>query len=125
MVLDEELSPPNVGASCLACRRPLSLAPDCYPLVFRCGSGHLFTLRDLLDHDFPKEEFGPLGRTRLTLRNWEARARMLHDLSGRALRDGNALAAADFKEAAGRIERWSNSLRTLIEKVAARASPSD
>jgi len=118
VALDEELPSENVGASCLACEGPLALAPDCYPLVFRCENGHLFSLRDLLDHDFPREEFGPLGRTRLTLRTWEARSRMLHTLSGRTLRDGNAFAAADVK--AGRIERWTYSLRTLIEKFATR-----
>lgn len=117
MLADDVGRPKNGEARCLACDGPLSLAPDCYPLLFRCESGHFFTLRDLLDHDFPKGESQPLGRARLTLIAWEARARMLYDLSGRALRDGHPFAAADFKEEAARIESWTRNLRTLIEKV--------
>ena len=112
----------GLGALCLACDAPLSLAPDCYPLVFRCPRDHFFTLNDLLDYDFPKETMRPGERPWHTLSTWEARARLLHEFSGRAFRDGHAFVAADFKEAARRVERWTSSLKMLLGELPPPAS---
>jgi hypothetical protein len=108
----------GLEAACLACDRPLSFLPDSYPLVFRCENGHCLTLRDLLDHDWPRETEIRLDLLESTLARWTARARMLHSLSGAALRYGHALIAADFKEAAGRIDGWTASLLSLRPKPA-------
>jgi len=109
----------EIGASCPACNEHLSLVPDCHPLVFRCGNGHLLTLENLLERDFPRRPLGSRELPWLTLLTWETRGRMLHHLAGRALRDGRILAAADLQEMADRIGRWASSLRTLLVRLSA------
>jgi hypothetical protein len=51
-----------------------------------------------------------------TLRLWNQRARLLRELSGCAFRNGKALEAADFEEAADRVESWVGSLFKLLLK---------
>ncbi|HVR83241.1 MAG TPA: hypothetical protein VMU54_02950 [Planctomycetota bacterium] len=51
-----------------------------------------------------------------TLKQWQLRARLLHELSGCALRSGQALEAADFEEAADRLECWVACLFKLLLK---------
>lgn len=109
----------DLGVVCLACDGPLSLVPDYHPLLFRCVSGHLLTLENLLDHDFPKGPIESRELPWLALLTWEMRGRMLYRLAGSALRDGQILAAADIQEMADRIGRWVSSLRALLVKLSA------
>jgi hypothetical protein len=94
---------------CIACDTQLYFLPDSYPLVFHCGNGHCFTITDLLDdpHLLDRMSRGS------TVKCWEGKAYLLHDLAGRALRNGNAFTAADFQEAAGRFDNWVAQLRAL------------
>jgi hypothetical protein len=108
--------PGGLGVSCLVCDGPLFFLPDCYPLIFRCANSHCLTLEDLLSHDLPRGAVGPGNQPRAALDNWKSRARILHELSERALRNGHAFMAADFQEAAHRIEGWVSSLRSLLAK---------
>jgi len=109
--------PGSLGVSCLACDGPLYLLPDCYPLVFRCENEHCLTLEDLLSHDLPRGTIGPGNLPQSTMDDWEGRAQILYELSERALRNGHAFMAADFQEAANRIEGWVSSLRMLLTKL--------
>jgi hypothetical protein len=114
--------PAEVDVHCIACGSGLYLLPDSYPLVFHCEQGHFLTIQDLLD------EFLPLGRTPKTpdLEFWERGARMLHQLAARALEGGHALNAADFKDTAGRVDRWVAQLRLLLPRTAPGAgAPAD
>src|SRR5258708_26855783 len=105
-------SPDLVDVSCRRCGSPLHLVSDAVPLVFSCDNAHLLRWRDLLEVDFPGSGPMPL------LRTWEQEARMLHELSGCALHHGRALVAADFKEAALRIEGWISMLPLLQSPAA-------
>jgi len=112
-----QLSPASVDVSCRKCGGPLHLLSESYPLVFCCDNDHLLRWRDLLDLDLPED--GPLP----ILRIWKHEARMLHELSGCALHHGRTLIAADFKEAAVRIEGWISSLHSLLTIAEASSSP--
>jgi hypothetical protein len=109
--------PGGLGVSCLACDGPLDFLPDCYPLIFLCVNAHCLTLEDLLSHDLLRGTIVPGNLPQSTIDNWEGRARILHELSERALRNGHAFMAADFQEAANRIEGWVSSLRMLLTKL--------
>jgi hypothetical protein len=113
--------PRGLGANCIACDADLYYLPDCYPLLFRCANAHCLTLEDLLSHDYPGAA-EPVNLPQSTLDNWVARARILHELSGSALLNGHAFMAADFQEAANRIEGWVSTLRSLLAKLG-RSSP--
>ena len=95
---------------CRTCSSPLHLLSDSYPLVFRCENAHLLHWGDLLKGDIPAG--GPVPMLRI----WEQEVRMLHELSGCALHHGRTLVAADFKEAADRIEGWISSLHSLLSR---------
>jgi len=89
--------------------------PEAYPPVFCQEKASLLAL----------EEQGIPPEDRLawsTLRRWEQRARLLHELSGCALRNGHALEAADYKEAANRLEGWIASLFKLLTKRRSRTA---
>jgi len=114
----------GLGVACITCDHPLSFIPNCYPLVFRCENGHRFSLEQLLEVELPGAAFFRDGLPWSTLRNWEQRARLFHSLSGCAMRNGNPLVAADFKEAANRFEGWISSLGMLLaRRYPAAASP--
>jgi hypothetical protein len=112
----------GLGANCIACDGDLYYVPDCYPLIFRCANAHCLTLEDLLSHDHRPGAAEPVNLPQSTLDAWVARARILHELSGTALRNGHAFMAADFQEAANRIEGWVSTLRSLLAKLG-RSSP--
>ena len=109
----------EIGASCPACGGPLALVPDGRPPIFRCEGGHLLALENLLDCDLPKGAPGSRELPWLTLLAWETRARDLHRLAGRALREGRILPAADLQETADRIGRWTSGLRGLLVRWSA------
>ena len=106
-----------LGVHCLACDRDLHFVPDCYPLIFRCANGHFLTLGDLLSHDEARETTGTVNLSQSTLDAWTARARILHELSRSALQNGHAFMAADFQEAANRIDGWVSTLKSLLTKL--------
>lgn len=103
---------------CISCGEPLEFLPDSYPLVFRCGNDHLFTLEDLLNQDLPDgTPPGDRVAVTLTMLRWRKRSRVLHGLANRAIGKGHAFVAADFKDAARRIDGWVLSLRRLLSKI--------
>lgn len=59
------------------------------------------------------------------LRVWEHQARKLLELSGCAIVNGDPLVAADFQEAAHRIEDWMASLSSVMARRAASGAPPD
>jgi hypothetical protein len=113
-LLERRSRPRDPGIRCLACDRTLSFLPERHPFSLRCENAHLFTLQDLLDQAFPRNPRPGIDLARSTLNTWESHARTLHALSGCALWDGHALAAADFREAADRFERWGKTLAKLL-----------
>lgn len=115
-VTDGESQCEGLGVFCLACDGPLHFLPDCYPLIFRCVNGHCLTLQDLLNHDLPHTTAGRGDLSQYTLDNWTTRARLFDELSASALRNGHAFMAADFQDAAHRIEGWVASLTALRAK---------
>ena len=112
-------SPESVDVSCRRCGSALRLLSDSYPLVFRCENAHLLHWADLLKGDIPPGGSVPL------LRIWEQEVRMLHELSGCALHHGRTLVAADFKDAADRIEGWMASLLSLLSQSNAASSAAE
>jgi hypothetical protein len=115
-LLERRSRPRGPGIRCLACDRSLSLLLVRHPFALRCENAHRFTLWDLLDQAFPSDPHPGSNPARSTLTTWEGRARTLQAFSACALRDGHALAAADFQEAADRFERWGKSLATLLAR---------
>ena len=95
---------------CIACGGFLYFMPDSYPLAFQCQSGHFLTLKDLLDALLLPEDAPSEG----TANDWGGKALLLHRLAGRALKNGHPLAAADFQEAALRVDQWVSKLRRLV-----------
>ncbi len=123
MLGDKSLSQ-GVDIRCLACGGELYFLPDSYPLVFRCREAHLFLLEDLLNHTYPaKGQDGQWAPTLATLEFWKDRARLFRELTARALRGGQAFAAADFQEAGYRIDDWASKLATLISQAGRQGAP--
>ena len=122
-LLERRSRPRDPGIRCLACDRALAFLPERHPFSLRCENAHLFTLWDLFDQAFPRNPREGIDLARSTLNTWESHARTLHALSGCALWDGHALAAADFQEAANRFERWGKSLATLLARPGPPFSP--
>jgi hypothetical protein len=120
------LPSPDREDCCIVCGEPLEFLPHSYPLVFRCENDHLFTLGDFLNQDLPEGRC-PENRvaTALTLLRWRKRSRMLNGLANRAIRNGHAFVAADFKDAARRIDGWVRNLRLLLSKIEASVPAAD
>ena len=93
----------------MLCDRTLYFLSDSYPLAFRCEMGHFLTLTDLLQDALTD----PPARA---LEQWPRRARLLRQLAARSSERGHTFAAADFQEAANRIDRWVQSLRRMISE---------
>jgi len=106
----------STGITCPICHSAQSL--DSNPLQVRCVNQHLHTLEELLHRDFAKND-AQKDLPPSMLRIWEHQALMLRELSASALRNGHALIAADFREAATRIEGWMSSLSSLMARRAA------
>ena len=117
MISQKESGPGSTGITCPRCHSALSLDSD--PLQVRCLHQHLHTLEELLHRDFPKGDDARKDLPPSLLRIWEHQALMLRELSASALRNGHALIAADFREAATRIEGWMSSLSSLMSRRAA------
>lgn len=100
----------DVLLDCNACDGALFFLPDAYPLVFRCHNGHFLTLGDLLDRLLSRDP----GTSATVEVGWTETAVFLHKLAARALQCGHAFAAADFQDAATRVDRWVITLRTLV-----------
>jgi hypothetical protein len=94
---------------CNVCEGSLFFLPDAYPLVFRCPNGHFLTLGDLLDRLLSPDA----ASSAWTGGGWPESAQLLHQLAARALQCGHAFAAADFQDAATRIDRWVETLQSL------------
>jgi len=106
-----QLSPPGLEAFCRSCGSPLHLLPDTYPLIFLCDREHLHAWVDLFKDDLPGGGPPPM------LKIWEQEVRLLHKLSSSALHHGRTFVAADFKEAADRIEGWISSFQSLLSRI--------
>src|SRR6516162_7113196 len=102
----------KTDVGCIACGGFLYFLPDSYPLAFRCQIGHFLTLKDLLDQLLLPEK----GASLRPVKWWESKALLLHRLAGRALKSGHALSAADFQDAASRIDQWASALQVLLPK---------
>ncbi len=113
----------GIDVRCHICGEQLPFLPDSYPLAFRCETGHLLILEDLLNHDDPRPAGTGETAVRTTLKSWKDRALLLRELAGRALRNGHAFAAADFQEAGNRIDDWAARLATMISTVEPRQLP--
>jgi len=100
------------GIPCPVCQSPLSLDSD--PPLFRCLHQHRHTIEELLHLGFPKGDDAEAALPWSMLKIWEHQARVLRELSASALRNGHALIAADFREAATRIEGWMSCLSSLM-----------
>jgi len=103
---------------CCVCGQPLSLLPDCRPLLFHCGGGHWTSIEGLLRNWLPAER----PRSALYLDSWEQRAAVLAELAHQALSNRHALTAADLQEAARLIEDRVRDLRALNPSSPAAAS---
>jgi hypothetical protein len=97
-------------AHCVVCEGSLYFLPDSYPLAFHCNNGHFWTVQDLLD------EFMSLGKTppSSALEYWQRVSRRFHELAARAHQAQQTLVAADFQEAAVRIDQWEQALRRML-----------
>lgn len=113
MALGSQILPEGVDACCIACSSPLYFIPDSYPLSFHCRNGHYLTLTDLLDDLLSTRK----KHTPSTLDCWRARACLLHELAKRALQSGHAFAAADYQDAANRLDQWVTKLRALLPRA--------
>ena len=89
----------------VACTPSLDCVPEAYPSVSHCENTQLFM-------DIPME----YRLAWSTLKQWEQRARLLQELSRCALHNRQAMEAADFREAANRLEGWVVSLSKLLSK---------
>ena len=94
---------------CITCDRAVYFWPDSYPLAFHCEKGHFLTLSDLLN-DALADPPAP------ALELWPKRSSLLRRLASQSLERGHAFAAADFQEAANRVDRWVQNLRALLSK---------
>jgi len=124
-LLDRRSRPGDPGLRCLACNRPLSFLPERSAFSLRCENAHRFTPWDLLDQAFPSLPGEGSDLAWSTLNTWESRARTFHAFSECALREGQALAAADFQEAANHFDRWGKTLATLLARSDPRHPPSE
>jgi hypothetical protein len=104
--------PDGVDLRCIACGGLLYFRPDSYPLTFQCGNNHFMTLADLLDDTLPRGEMTCIP----PLEFWPQKAMLFRRLARRALERGHPFAAADFQEAANRIDQWAGNLRALLSK---------
>ena len=113
MQQDPQLAGTGMGR--MTCDQSYCCIPEAYPPVFRQEKASLLALEE---QGIPREDRLAWS----TLRQWEQRARLLHELSGCALRNGHALEAADYKEAATRLEGWIASLFKLLTKRLSRTA---
>ena len=93
---------------CWECRRPLSILPDCSPLLFRCSENHYSTAKSILSKWLPD---GVHHSTR-TLRLWEDRARSILLLARSALLGRSFFDVEALMTAAGQIEDRVEELRS-------------
>lgn len=121
MVLPKESDAGNPGVSCRKCHSPLRL--NFHPLLLRCEHDHLQTLEEALHHDLREGDCERGVIPWSMIRVWEHQARKLHELSGCAYVNGDSLVAADFQEAAHRIEDWMASLSTVMARRAVSDEP--
>lgn len=103
---------------CCVCGQPLTLLPDCRPLLFHCGSGHWTSIEGLLRNWLPADR----PRSDLYLDSWVDRGNVLTELAHQALSNRHALTAADLQEAARAIEDRVRELRDLNQHSPASVS---
>lgn len=107
----------DLGVLCRKCQSPMRL--NFYPLLFLCDQHHRLTLEEVLHHDLQQRDPDSGDLPWSMLKVWEQRARKLHEISGCAFVNGHSLIAADFLEAAHRIEDWMSSLSSVMARRAA------
>jgi len=98
------------SVSCVSCGGRLSFLSYGYPFTFGCERGHFLTLQSLLDVFLPQEQ----SEEASALECWERKSRLMRHLAKHALQLGHVLTAADFQEAAVRIDHWVSTLRSMM-----------
>ena len=121
MSLGNDPVPGEVEVRCIACGRPLSFLPDSYPLVFHCGTGHFWTIQDLLDEELPQGKGTPMAAVEF----WARKAGHLRGLAASSLGRGHAFIAADLQDTARRIDQWVTQLRGLLARAEGAGKKSD
>jgi len=90
--------------------------------LFRFLNLNLHTIEELLHPEFPKGDDAEKNLPWSMLKIWEHQTDRLREISASALRNGDVLIAAEFRERATRIEGWMSNLTSLMSR---RASATD